>query len=166
MIKTDKTNIKVVEDLLRNYKPMKAEQSNLKLLYDMLEKQKEGAIYSDCLTSSFISDMPFSINYNHYDNLISKNNEEYNNICDQQSFITIRLEDLYNIITAIENSLNSLIPINKNIILQYYCERMTLDELSKEFGLARNWIHKLKYIILEEMYKSLYIFKNKVLFIK
>lgn len=162
----DKTNIKVVEDLLRNYKPMKAEQSNLKLLYDMLEKQKEGAIHSDALKASFISDMPFSINYNNYDNLISANNEEYNVICDQQSFITARLEDLHNILLAIDNSLDSLIPINRTIILKYYCERLTLDELSSELNLARNWIHKLKYIILEEMYKSLYIFKNKVLFIK
>jgi len=161
MSKLRKDAVVLVENLIKNYRILCAEQTNLNLRLKMIDRQKDAMIEGKELSSTHISDMPSNITFKHYYNLIDVNNEEYKEAESEKQFIMSRLEDLDDYITAIEASLNSLNELQRTIILRYYCDKKLLHDLAMELSLEQSWIFKLKTVALTELYKSLYIFNTK-----
>lgn len=152
-----------VEMLLRNYKAMKAERFNLNIAWGMLEREKNNAIAAEYLTSKKLTDMPGIPREGlRPSTMFEVANEEYTSICNKQSFITSRLHDLEDIITAIDNSLNSLEHTDKDIVFLFYIERMSLEQIATRLNLNNNVAWKKKIGILVYMSKSLSIFNDKV----
>ena len=161
MGKLNKESISVVEKLIKNYKVLCAEQTNLNMRLKMIAKQRDSMIEGKQLSASHLSDMPANISFRHYYNLIDVNNEEYKETESEKEFIHNRLEDLDSYITIIESSLNSLNEVQRSIVLRHYCDKKSLYEVSLELNLEQSWIFKLKSLALFELYKSLYIFDSK-----
>ncbi len=155
-----------VESLLKHYKSMKAERFNLNIKWNLLEREKQECIAGEYLNATIYSDIPgIPKDGLKPSRLLICKNRELQDIEDEQSFIKKRLLDLEDIINSIDNSLNSLKHMDKQILIYFYIDNMSLNQIADATYIHPDNVCKHKQKAIEYIYESLKVLEGTVIFI-
>lgn len=148
--------VRFVEGLLKNYKAMKAEIYNLNVSLSMIERQKNGAIESEFIKASCVNEIPGLPKGGYIDNMpLIPKGRELEMLNEEQRFIIMKLHDIEDVISMLDSSLNSVSLSDKQIVLDFYVERLSLQQIADKVHMAPENVSRKKDKILLYMYKSL-----------
>lgn len=154
-----------VEQLLECYKSMHSERFNLNKKWDILERQKKEAVDGEFLSAMIYSDIPgIPKDGMKPSRLLISNSKEEKQIQDEQTFISVRLLDLDDILSCIDNSLNSLKPMDKQILIYYYVDKLSLNQIADVTYIYPDNVCRHKTKALEYAYESLKALEGTVIF--
>ncbi|HEX9062800.1 MAG TPA: hypothetical protein VF941_21730 [Clostridia bacterium] len=145
--------IQLIEGLIKNMNTMKVERYNLDVRLKMLQELKDNAIEGEFLKASGTNFTGIKMEGYKEQRLLVPKDIELSMLQDEESFVLKRIKYLEQIISIIENSLNSLLPEDRQIIIDFYVKGNSLLQIASAVHMAPESICRKKRHILEYLGK-------------